>query len=76
MAAAGNKTTVKIAICAGGSDDEFVTAAVIARIYKTTSATIYRWAKIGKIPSIKVEGMVRFNKRLVRARIEGPDWQG
>jgi len=67
---------VKTATCAGDSDDEYVTAAAIARIYKTTSATIYRWAKIGKIPSIKFEGMVRFNKRRVRATIEGPDCDG
>ena len=65
---------MKTATCAGDSDDEFVTAAVIARIYKTTSVTIYRWAKIGKIPSIKFEGMVRFNKRQVRNKIEGPNW--
>jgi len=67
---------VKTATCAGDSDDEYVTAATIARIYKTTTATIYRWAKIGKIPSIKFEGMVRFNIRQVRAWIEGPNWEG
>lgn len=78
MAPAWNKTTVKTTRCAGDDDDddEVVTAAAIARIYKTTAVTIYRWAKFGKIPSIKFEGMVRFNKRQVRARIEGPDREG
>ena len=66
---------MKTATCAGDSDDEFVTAAAIARIYKTTTVTIYRWAKTGKIPSISFEGMVRFDKRKVRSKIEGPNWE-
>lgn len=47
------------------------TAAVIARHYSTTAPTIYKWAKEGKIPSIRFQGTIRFDFEAVRQAIEG-----
>lgn len=49
----------------------FVTANPIAKFYSITEATVYRWAKSGKIPSTKFQGTIRFNFDAVRAAIEG-----
>lgn len=48
-----------------------VTAAVIAKHYSTTAPTIYKWAKDGKIPSIRFQGTIRFDFDAVRSAIEG-----
>lgn len=49
----------------------FVTAKPIAKFYSLTEPTVYRWAKEGKIPSVKFQGTIRFNFEAVRAAIEG-----
>lgn len=49
----------------------FVKASTLAKRYATTSATIYKWAKQGKIPSVTFQGTVRFDLEAVRAVIEG-----
>ena len=61
---------------APGSDDDndIVTAAKIAKTYKVTPTTVYRWANTNKIPSIKFEKIVRFNLSKVRQTIEGDDY--
>jgi hypothetical protein len=54
-----------------------VKAAVIAQKYGVTERTIYLWAEKGKrgekggIPSIRINGTVRFDLALVTAAIEG-----
>jgi excisionase family DNA binding protein len=48
----------------------FVTANPIAKFYSVTEATVYRWAKQGKIPSTKFQGTIRFNFEAVRAAVE------
>lgn len=60
---------------AQGSDDDndIVTAAEIAKRYKVTPTTVYRWADNDKIPSLKFEGIVRFCLPKVRRVIEGDD---
>lgn len=50
---------------------EFVKASAIAKLYGVTSATAYRWAAEGKIPSLKFQGTTRFDLAAVRAVIEG-----
>ncbi len=49
----------------------FVKAFAIAKHYNTTPATIYKWAKEKKIPSVSFQGTVRFDMEAVRAVIEG-----
>jgi predicted DNA-binding transcriptional regulator AlpA len=49
----------------------FIKASALAKRYATTSATIYKWAKQGKIPSVTFQGTVRFDLEAVRAVIEG-----
>jgi excisionase family DNA binding protein len=49
----------------------FVTANPIAKFYSVTEATVYRWAKEGKIPSTKFQGTIRFDFEAVRAAVEG-----
>jgi excisionase family DNA binding protein len=48
-----------------------VKADTIAKYYDTTAPTIYKWAKEGKIPSIRFEGTIRFDFEAVRKAIEG-----
>lgn len=48
-----------------------VNAKVIADFYSVAVPTIYKWAKEGKIPSVKFEDTVRFDMAAVRAVIEG-----
>lgn len=50
---------------------ERVKAATIAKHYDTTAPTIYKWAKEGKIPSIRFQGTIRFDFEAVREAIEG-----
>ena len=66
---------MKQAIAPGADDDKIVTAKMLAKLYHTTATNIYRWAKNKKIPSIRFEGMVRFDLPAVRTAIEGPDWE-
>jgi hypothetical protein len=63
-------------VSASGSDDDndIVTAAKIAKRYKVTPTTVYRWADTDKIPSLKFEGIVRFSLSKVRRIIEGDDY--
>lgn len=49
----------------------FVTAKPIAKFYKVTEPTIYKWAKQGKIPSTRFQGTIRFDFAAVRSAIEG-----
>jgi excisionase family DNA binding protein len=49
----------------------FVTAKPIAKFYSVTEPTVYRWAKDGKIPSVKFQGTIRFDFAAVRAAVEG-----
>ena len=48
----------------------FVKASELAKLYKTTPPTIYKWAKDGKIPSIAFQGTIRFDLVAVRSVIE------
>lgn len=50
---------------------EIVTARYLAKLYLVTPECIGRWAKLGKIPSIRFQGTVRYNLAAVRAAIEG-----
>jgi hypothetical protein len=52
-------------------DGEHVKAKVLAKRYNVTEATIYNWAKSGKIPSVSFCGVIRFDMEAVRAVIEG-----
>ena len=49
----------------------YVKAADIARIYNVTKECVFRWAKDGKIPSLRFAGTVRFDETAVREAIEG-----
>ena len=49
----------------------FVKANEVAKIYNVTPATIFLWARQGKIPSVKFQETVRFDLAAVRATIEG-----
>lgn len=53
------------------ADAEHVKAKAIAKRYNVTEATIYNWARSGKIPSVAFCGVIRFNMEAVRAVIEG-----
>lgn len=53
------------------SADAKVTAKPIARFYSVTEPTIYKWAKEGKIPSIRFQNTIRFDFAAVRQAIEG-----
>lgn len=48
-----------------------VKAAEIAKRYSITPAVVYRWAKLGKIPSVTFQGTVRFDLAAVCETIEG-----
>ena len=50
---------------------ELVRADMIARIYDTEVSTVYKWAKTGKIPSEKIQGIRRFHVPSVRQKLEG-----
>ncbi len=50
-----------------------VKADTIAKYYDTTAPTIYKWAKEGKIPSIRFQGTIRFDFEAVRNAIEGKE---
>jgi excisionase family DNA binding protein len=49
----------------------FVKARRIAGIYSVSVEIVYKWAKAGKIPSIRFQDTVRFDETAVRAAIEG-----
>lgn len=51
----------------------FVTANPIAKFYSLTVPTVYRWAKEGKIPSVRFQGTIRFDFAAVRRAIEGTE---
>jgi uncharacterized protein YjcR len=53
------------------SDDRFVKAGVIAKIYDVDPSTIHKWAKRKKIPCVEFEGIQRFHIATVRKHIEG-----
>jgi hypothetical protein len=61
-------------VSAPDDDDDIVKAAKIAKRYKVTTTTVYRWADIEKIPSLRFEGIVRFSLSKVRRTIEGDDY--
>jgi len=52
------------------SKTKFVRAADIAARYSVTTASVYHWAKVGKIPSVKFAGTTRFDPEAVAAIIE------
>jgi hypothetical protein len=49
----------------------FVKASAIAKFYDVTTATVYRWAQEGRIPTTKFQDTLRFDLEAVRAVIEG-----
>jgi len=51
----------------------FVKAKFLAKLYDTTEPTIYKWAREGKIPSVRFQDTIRFDVAAVRAIIEGRD---
>ncbi len=52
-------------------DIDYVKAPEIAKKYKVTPRTIFKWADEGKIPCLRFEGTVRFDPVAVRAAITG-----
>jgi hypothetical protein len=50
---------------------ELVRADAIAQIYKVEVSIVYKWAKTGKIPSEKIQGIRRFHVPSVRQKLEG-----
>jgi hypothetical protein len=50
---------------------EIVTARFLAKRYQVTPECVGRWAKLGKIPSIRFQGTVRYNLAAVIEAIEG-----
>jgi hypothetical protein len=50
---------------------ELVRADVIAQIYNVEVSIVYKWAKTGKIPSEKIQGIRRFHVPSVRQKLEG-----
>jgi len=53
------------------SKTKYVRARDIAERYSVTTATIYHWSKIKKIPSLQFNGTTRFDPEAVAAVIEG-----
>lgn len=50
---------------------KLVRADVIAQIYNVEVSIVYKWAKTGKIPSEKIQGIRRFHVPSVRQKLEG-----
>jgi hypothetical protein len=50
---------------------KLVRADVIAKIYDAEVSIVYKWAKNGRIPSEKIEGLWRFHVPSVRQKLEG-----
>ena len=51
--------------------DEILTAAEVAKIWKTTPSTILQWFHAGKIPAEMAEGrVIRFSKQAVAAALK------
>lgn len=52
-------------------DRTYVKADAIAQFYNTDVSTVFKWAKTGRIPSEKIEGIRRFHLPSVRQKLEG-----
>jgi len=48
----------------------YIKASAIASIYNVTAPTVYRWAKMGLIPSVRFQDTIRFDLDATRAAIE------
>ena len=50
-----------------------LTALEFAETLHVEPSTIYRWAKAGTVPSIRIGGIVRFRTEVVEALLRGDD---
>lgn len=50
-----------------------LTAPEVAALFRVTPATVYRWAKTGKLAAITVGGTVRFRNEDVQALLDTTD---
>lgn len=57
-------------------DPRMLTAPEVAALFRVTPATVYRWAKTGKLAAITVGGTVRFREDEVRRLLDAPASDG
>jgi excisionase family DNA binding protein len=50
-----------------------LTVAEVAAALRVQESTVYRWARAGRIESVRVEGVVRIPMRVLEALVSDPD---
>jgi excisionase family DNA binding protein len=53
--------------------NNLLTAQELAEILKVNEQTIYRWAREGKLPRVKIGSSIRFDREQVRSWLEAQE---